>query len=146
MESVRSERRTGTAVGVGIVVRRQDGRILIGERRSDATPSQALPGGKPEANETMEDCAIRELAEETGLSMRPDSARVFGCALAPGTPLGWVVVGVTGEVDQSASQGKPLELEPEKNGNYRWVDPNHLPANLYPASAALLEIYLHHTE
>lgn len=141
MEDVQSKEHVGTFVGVGIVVRSRDGHILIGERRGDGTRSQALPGGKPEANETLEACAIRELAEETGLSMREGTVRVFGCALVPGTPLAWVVVGVSGDIDAPAADAVPAELEPDKNGAYHWVDPTRLPAGLYPASAALLDLY-----
>jgi 8-oxo-dGTP diphosphatase len=113
----------------------------MGERRSDGSRPLALPGGKPEAGETMEACAIRELAEETGLVMREETVRTYACTLIPGVPHGWVLVGVTGEIDAPAAEIRPQELESEKNGAYRWVDPDNLPAGLYPPSTTLLSLY-----
>jgi ADP-ribose pyrophosphatase YjhB (NUDIX family) len=54
--------------GVGVVVLDGTGRILL-ERRSD-NGSWSLPGGKMEPGETFEETAIREIGEETGLTIR----------------------------------------------------------------------------
>ena len=59
-------------IGIGIVVDRA-GRILICKRRIDQ-PLGGLwefPGGKLEAGETIEQCIVREIEEETGLRVRP---------------------------------------------------------------------------
>ncbi len=56
-------------VGVGVVVRR-DGKVLVGLRRSGAQPGTwGLPGGHIDFGETWEECARRELREETGLEL-----------------------------------------------------------------------------
>ena len=53
-------------VGVGILVRR-DGKILMGQRKgSHGHDTWSVPGGHLEFNETWEDCAKREVMEETG--------------------------------------------------------------------------------
>ena len=63
---------SATSAG-GIVVRHTAGRaqLVIGSRRRDrADRTWTLPKGTPDANETLEETAIREVAEETGLEVR----------------------------------------------------------------------------
>jgi mutator protein MutT len=58
---------------IAIVVR-QDGRVLIAQRRHDdeSLPGYwEFPGGKCEANESLEQCLSRELREEVDLSAVP---------------------------------------------------------------------------
>ncbi|MDA0978932.1 MAG: NUDIX hydrolase [Proteobacteria bacterium] len=49
-----------------------DGKLLAIELRDPASGSTfwSLPGGEIEANETIEECAIRETREETGYTVR----------------------------------------------------------------------------
>jgi 8-oxo-dGTP diphosphatase len=57
-------------VGVGVIVR-HEGKVLLGKRRNaHGDGSWCLPGGHLEFNETIEDCARREVLEETGISIR----------------------------------------------------------------------------
>ena len=51
----------------GIVVR--DGMILLSYET--ATDQYFIPGGGLEENETLKECCMRELSEETGLSVNP---------------------------------------------------------------------------
>ena len=63
---------TATSAG-GIVVREaQEGpSLVIGMRRRDRDAvTWTLPKGTPEAGETVEQTAVREVAEETGLEVR----------------------------------------------------------------------------
>ena len=57
-------------VGVGVIVLR-DGLVLLGERiGSHGSRTWALPGGHLEFGETVEQCAAREVREETGLELQ----------------------------------------------------------------------------
>lgn len=57
-------------VGVGGVVI-QDGAVLLVQRRSEPLAGQwSLPGGAVELGETLEEAVVRELREETGLTVR----------------------------------------------------------------------------
>ena len=66
--------RTGSATSAGgIVVRFEDGipSLVIGARRRDRDVyTWTLPKGTPNAGETREQTALREVAEETGLEVR----------------------------------------------------------------------------
>lgn len=55
-------------VGVGVLVV-DNGRVLLGRRKgAHGSGTWALPGGWLELKEEFEECALRELEEETGLT------------------------------------------------------------------------------
>ncbi len=63
---------TATSAG-GIVVRHDEGRpwLVVGSRRRERDGrTWTLPKGTPEAGETTEETALREVNEETGLEVR----------------------------------------------------------------------------
>jgi 8-oxo-dGTP pyrophosphatase MutT (NUDIX family) len=63
---------TATSAG-GIVIRESDGRpqLVIGRRRRERDSSTwTLPKGTPVPGETLEQTAVREVGEETGLRVR----------------------------------------------------------------------------
>jgi 8-oxo-dGTP pyrophosphatase MutT (NUDIX family) len=117
-----------TRFGVGVVLRRADGRVLVGRRLAEPGRPLAIPGGKPDAGETVEACGLRELEEETGIVAA--DAHAFASVL----DLGWVVAGVLVEVHDA----EPQVLEPDKFGDFAWIDPQDPPEPLFPLSAALL--------
>lgn len=51
-----------------IFIQREDGKILAVSRK-DNHSDMGLPGGKVEENESFEEAAIREMKEETGLTI-----------------------------------------------------------------------------
>lgn len=53
----------------GIVVRPEDGKVLVIQRADDGR--WVPPGGVLELAETPEQCAVREVREETGVEVRP---------------------------------------------------------------------------
>jgi len=62
------DERTLILVGARCVVRDGDGRVLLIKRSDNG--EWALPAGSMELDETMRECAIREVLEETGLVAR----------------------------------------------------------------------------
>jgi 8-oxo-dGTP pyrophosphatase MutT (NUDIX family) len=63
---------TATSAG-GVVIRFEDGRpqLVVGMRRRERSGvTWTLPKGTPNAGETTEDTALREVTEETGLEVR----------------------------------------------------------------------------
>ena len=57
-------------IGVAIIVTK-DNRVLLGKRKnSHGEGTWAFPGGHLEFNESIEDCARREVTEETGIKIK----------------------------------------------------------------------------
>ncbi len=57
-------------VGVGVIIRKE-GKVLFGKRQGSHGPETwGFPGGRLEFGETIEETAIREVQEETGLSVK----------------------------------------------------------------------------
>jgi 8-oxo-dGTP diphosphatase len=70
----------------GAVIRDDAGRLLLVRRRHDpARGTWSLPGGRVEADETLEQAAGREVLEETGLTV------TVGAVLAVVDVLGYTV-------------------------------------------------------
>ena len=57
-------------VGIAVIVI-QDNRVLLGKRKnSHGEGTWAFPGGHLEFSESIEDCAAREVLEETGIRIK----------------------------------------------------------------------------
>ena len=129
-------------VGVGVLILK-DNKVLLGHRCSTKDTggifepdSWSLPGGKQEKDETILECAKREVKEETNLEI--DSLEVFGAGddIAPNKHF------VTIYVKALEYSGTIEITEPDKQDKWEWFDLNNLPENLYSPSRKTLELYL----
>jgi len=59
------------SVGVGVIVVRAESLLLGKRKNSHGEGEWSFAGGHLEFGETVEECARRELEEETGLKFRP---------------------------------------------------------------------------
>lgn len=81
MEALPASQRLGAAesgskhpvVGVGGVLIHKGKVLLIQRGKEPLKGSWAIPGGAVELGETLEDAVIRELREETGITVRPET-------------------------------------------------------------------------
>jgi 8-oxo-dGTP diphosphatase len=79
-------------VAVDLVIRHEDTLLLIRRGNDPFAGRWALPGGFVEPDETVEQAAVRELAEETSVSVDESAMRLVGVYSAPGRdPRGWAV-------------------------------------------------------
>ena len=107
-------------VGVGVVVRNpSDGKILVGERYgSHGANKLAFPGGHLEMNESWEECARREVYEETGLQLGPITHAATTNDPMPAEGKHYITIFM--QADARAGQ-TPVNLEPHKCKGWKWM-------------------------
>ncbi|MEU2358199.1 NUDIX domain-containing protein [Streptomyces misionensis] len=114
----RSVPATGYAVaGALAVVTNEHGRVLLGWSRRGMWE---LPGGKIEGAEPLDEAAVRELVEETGLQATGANVVTILTNAAQGVPRVTAVVRITGIT------GALITAEPEKFTRWEWHDPHGL--------------------
>jgi 8-oxo-dGTP diphosphatase len=68
---------------VSVIVITDDNQILLVRHRKGTRQYWVLPGGRLEYGETFQECAIREMHEETGLEIAVDKLVFLSEAIAP---------------------------------------------------------------
>lgn len=107
-------------VGVAAIVRRGDS-ILMGLRKgSRGAGTWSFPGGHLEVGETVAGCASRELLEETGLNIRPNSFRRYGFTNDIFEDEGKHYITLYVETVY-ADMTEPHVMEPNKCSAWNWV-------------------------
>ena len=126
-------------VGVVLVVIR-DNKLLIGTRREEhGCGALSVPGGHLEFGETIEECALRELKEETGMTAKREDVSVITLSNQPVTGAHYVNIGVL----IKNPIGDPQEAAPEEHGDWRWVGLDELSKlNLYSMILPTIQKYL----
>lgn len=121
-------------VGVGVIIIR-DGFVLLGERSgSHGAGTWAPPGGHLEFGESVEDCARRETAEETGLELKTLTAGPYTNDVMHLEGKHYVTV----FIQASTEPGEPQLLEPDKCKGWHWFPWSELPDNLFQPMKTLV--------
>lgn len=133
-------------VGVGCFVTSNDfpGMILLGERMgSHGAGKMALPGGHLEMDESWEECAKREVLEETNLNV--DEISFVGVTNDP--HIGddpnkhYITIFMQGKV--TASSGPLQNMEPHKCKEWNWTPTQTLFAMRENTPELLFEPMIH---
>jgi ADP-ribose pyrophosphatase YjhB (NUDIX family) len=115
---------TNIVIAVSVFALDDIGRLLV-IRRTD-NDRHAIPGGRHELGETMTQAAIREVIEETGITV--EITGLIGIYSDPGHVIGYS----DGEVRQEFSicfRGRPVSGEPrtsDESTEVRWVERGEL--------------------
>ncbi|KTD99120.1 MULTISPECIES: NUDIX hydrolase [unclassified Pseudoalteromonas] len=114
-------------VGVAVIIMRQN-TILLGERiGAHGANTWATPGGHLEFGEAVEQCAIREVCEETGLNVSKITKLDFTNDIFSAENKHYITLYVKAEYEG----GEPTLYEPDKCIQWRWCDINNLPSPLF---------------
>ncbi len=123
------------AVGVAVIVI-QNEKVLLGKRlNSHGSGTWAFPGGHLECGESIEDCAKREVVEETGLSIKNLQCATFTNDIFGEEKKHYVTLFVVSEYDSGELQIK----EPDKCENWVWFSWNEFPEPLFLSLKNLLD-------
>jgi 8-oxo-dGTP pyrophosphatase MutT (NUDIX family) len=124
-------------VDVYVLLHRDDGSILLLERANTGYADGQLcpPSGHLEADESVIDGAIREAQEEVGVVIRSSD---LTCAhvVHHRSPEGQGRIGIFFRTTQWS--GQPTNYEPHKCAGLHWANPDDLPDNTVPYSAAAI--------
>lgn len=77
------KKRTIPTTRISVVVLNRDGEILLVRHKKGNQRYWVLPGGRLEYGETFEECAVREVKEETGLEVEMERFLYLSEAIAP---------------------------------------------------------------
>jgi 8-oxo-dGTP pyrophosphatase MutT (NUDIX family) len=126
----------------GILAADDEGRLLLQRRRD--TGQWAIPMGKQELGETVTQCAIRETAEETGITTIVTG--LLGIYSDPGHIVYYDSDGETRQEYEIIFTGRPESGTPAVNdeaSDVRWVAPGDLAAlDIHPTQRRQLAHWL----
>ncbi len=133
----------GKNVGVGTgVMLLWDGKVLFGLRHPKwfnvlhGEGTWTMPGGKLHFGETLEDCARREVLEETGIRLGKFALARVGDDIM--TDVHYITIGFL----CTDFKGEAKVMEPEKITKWEWFPLDHLPTPLYTPSERFIKCYL----
>lgn len=122
--------------GVGVMVLKGN-QVLLGERKAThGAGTFQTPGGHLEYLESFEDCARREVREETGMDIK-NIRFSYLANLVVFKPKQYTHIGLVAEWES----GDPQNLEPEKCNGWNWYDLDSLPSPILLTNRLLLHSY-----
>lgn len=136
------QKRIGAGFGV---ILEQNGQILLGRRHPDPDKADSafrsagewcIPGGKLDWGESLEDGAIREVREETGIEIKnPEVISIHNCI---NEYAHFVTVGLVAK----QWSGEAKVMEPDEIVEWKWFDIKDLPYPRYFPSFEVIENFI----
>ncbi|TLS44461.1 NUDIX domain-containing protein [Streptomyces montanus] len=125
-----------------VLLQRGDGRILA-VRHNDKSKTSAnqvtVIGGKLEEDEFLDEGALRELHEETGVRVAASDLEICQTVHYRG-PDGVRVIGAVFTAQRW--QGEPRNAETDKHEAILWIDPGNPPTDCHPYTRKVLANFM----
>ncbi|MBW2971318.1 NUDIX domain-containing protein [Candidatus Woesearchaeota archaeon] len=130
--------------GVGVMILR-DGKVLLGKRHTDPKKADSklkgagtwtMPGGSLKFGESFEECARREVQEETGIKL--NSVKVMCINNDKSENAHFVTIGTFSK----DFVGEPRVMEPDVITEWQWFELDKLPKPMYFPSEKVVANYL----
>lgn len=122
-------------IGVGILIKKGCKILLLKRKGSHGKGEWALPGGYQEFGESLKECAIREVKEETDLEIKQKDLKFVSLSeqkdFIKSDDKHFITIGFLTEFKGDKS---PQIGEPEKCEALQWWDLNNLPQPLFVPS------------
>ena len=109
-------------VGVGVFVLKDDGEFIMGIRKgSTGSGTIALPGGHLDFGESFEECARREVEEETDLHITNVHFLTAVNSVFEKENKHYVTIFMVAEVANTSRGKNPQLMEPDKCESWMWT-------------------------
>lgn len=131
--AMETESKRTVRVGVQCIVRRGNQLLMVQRNRGFGTGTWCFPGGHLELDETLVECAIRELREETGIEAR------VGKVIAITDPLPASGYHMQIGVEIPDWEGEPRIVDPAECRAIGFFPEEGLPENIFISSISLAE-------
>ncbi len=114
-------------IGVGVIILK-DGKILLGKRRNaHGEGSWSFPGGHLEFGESIEECALREIEEETGITVTNLRKAGFTNDIFSEESKHYVTLFMVADY----KEGEVTVREPDKCEKWEWFERGTFPEPLF---------------
>jgi len=133
-------------VGVGVIILK-DNKVLLGKRNDDPDKADSLlhgegtwtlPGGKLDFGENIQDCAYREVLEETGIKINKNKIKLISVTNDVVEDAHFVTLGFLCEEFEGSSN----VMEPDEITEWKWFDINDMPSPMFFPSEKIIRNFV----
>ena len=133
-------------VGVGVMILKNN-KVLLGRRHGDPKKADSelhgegswtMPGGKLHFQEELEEAALREVFEETGIKLDKDKLKIISVTNDKTGDAHFVTIGFLCK----EFGGEARIMEPDEIVEWKWFDLNNLPGPIFFPSEKILKKFI----